>query len=195
MVEGDNAPSRVQNDYQRAAYVQETGRQVPFSNRLTKGQPGLIEATLQHVDVHERHQHPVDLVLGGPVWPHPQGIPTSVPALDLLFNQAAFTARFRDQAVQVGQINVRPDIADWPAHVRGNQVQQRFRRGSEAPDSAVAAHDDNRDADTDKQITQVVRKLAQFRVPVLQLLVQRAQFLVRGLQLLLGSLQFFVGAL
>ena len=39
----------------------------------------------------------------------------SVPALDFSFYQGALAAHFRDQAVQVGHINVRPDIADWPA--------------------------------------------------------------------------------
>ncbi len=195
MIEGDNAAGAVENDDQGAAHIQQAGRQVPLGHRVIAGQQGLIEAALHRVDIHERHQHPVDLVLGGLVRSHPKRVPVSVPALDLSFQQAALAAHFRDQAVQVGHVDIGPDIADWPAHIGGNQVQQRFRRGGEAPDSPVASHDDNRDAHADQQIAQVVRELAQFRVPVLQLLVQRRQFLVRGLQFLLGGLQFFVGAL
>src|SRR5690348_13685114 len=95
-------------------------------------------------------RYAVNLVLGGLVRSHSEGVPQAVPSLDLSFHQAAFAAYFRDQAVEVGHINVGLEIADRPAHIRGDQVQQRFRRGREAPDSPVATHDDHRDAHSDK---------------------------------------------
>ena len=111
--------------------------------------------------------------------PHSKRVPTSIAPLHVTFDEAGFVDYFRDQPVHVGDIDVGLDVADRPAHVAGDQIQQLLGRGGEAPDSPVGSQDDDRNVDPDQQIAQVVGDLAQFRVAILQLLVQRRQFLVR----------------
>src|SRR2546427_9406720 len=101
--------------------------------------------------------------------------------------------------LQVGKIQVRSDVADRPAEVGRDQVQDRRGHGSEAPDPRIAAEHDDRYVDAGEQVVQVVVELGELDISVLQLLVHggelfvdRLELLLRGLELLIRALQFLV---
>ena len=91
--------------------------------------------------------------------------------------------------------DIRPDFAQAPAHIPGQQVQQFFRRRGEAADAQIVADHDHGEIDVGHEIELVVVGLGQFGVAVLQFLVERGEFLVAGLQFFLGRFEFLVGAL
>ncbi len=96
---------------------------------------------------------------------------------------------------QVGDGQVRFDVAHRPAHVGRDQVEDLLRRRREAANPQVAADHDDRDIHADQQIDQVVVHPRQLGIAVPQLVVDRDQLFVSGLRLFLGHLQLFVGAL
>src|SRR5207244_660000 len=91
--------------------------------------------------------------------------------------------------------DLQTEVGDRAAHVGGNQVEQFFRHGREAPYFHIPGEHHDGDVHVLEQVQQVVIELLEFLVPVLQLLVDRGQFFIGGLQFFLGGFQLFVGAL
>ena len=177
-VEAGDGAIRATDDDQRTGEVQKGGGEVSFGDRFIARQSHQFEAALHGVDVHERHQYPACLVAGALVRPHAKGVPPPIAALHIAFHHGNVVDHFRDLPVQLGGIDVGLDIADGPAHIARNQIQQPFRRGGEAPDSPVRPQDHDRNVHPDQQVAQIVGELAQFRVSILQLIVERGQFFV-----------------
>src|SRR5262249_10887467 len=92
-------------------------------------------------------------------------------------------------------IDVGFDIRDRPADVGRNEIKDFFRFGRVASDPEVGSQHNNGDVNAAEQVAQVIVDEAEFRVAVLQLLVNRGQLFVGRLEFFLGGFQFFVGAL
>src|SRR6266481_4267117 len=75
------------------------------------------------IDIHERDNGAVDLVISCAIWPHPQRVP---PAF-LVSHSALVCAQCLDYLAQdllhVGNINVRPQLAQWPADISRQNIK------------------------------------------------------------------------
>ena len=99
------------------------------------------------------------------------------------------------QFVEIIDLKIGTDLAEAPAEVRWDQVQQLLRWRRKASNAQVIANHHYRNIHVPQQIQQVIVGHAEFDVAVLQFFVERGQFLVTRLQFFFGGLQLFVGAL
>ena len=149
----------------------------------------------------DQHQHrAVDLVLERQVRTHAQGIraPPFVAHLVLPFARAV--DHFGHEALEVGQIEIMPHVAEGPPDVAGEEVELFFRLRSETTDGQVAPEEHDREMGGGLEIEQVAVETVQLSVAIghllvhgRQLFVGRLKLFLRGLQLFVGALQFFVG--
>ena len=155
----------------------------------------LIQGSLQAVDVLKADDGALDLVFPRFVGPHAEQIPRAVLHAHFPFLEHRVFYGGPDNLLQFVGFDVRPDFAQPPAHVPGQQVQQFFGRRRETPDAQIVPDHDHREIHVGHEIELVVIGLGQFGVAVLQFLVEGGEFLVAGLQLFLGGFEFLVGTL
>ena len=116
----------------------------------------LLLHPLQRGDVGERDHHPLDPVLLGAVRQHLADVPQVLVVADL---SGSRHERFEDRLgighqVRVGELL--HQIAERPADVRGDQVEQLGRSGREPLDAEPAVEEDRRDVGAGQQVLQVV---------------------------------------
>ncbi len=96
---------------------------------------------------------------------------------------------------QVIAFDIRFDIGQRPAHIRGDQAVNLRRLAGEAPDDQLFIEKDRADVDVVEQVLHVVLHAGQLLDLGLQFGIDRDQFFIDGLQFLLGGFQFFIGGL
>ena len=146
--------------------------------------------------VDKRDHRALDHIVERPVGQDAHRVPLSVRGLhaDLLGHQRVqHGLHVRHQTVVADQVG--DDVAHWPSHVAGDQVDDRAGGGREAQDAQLMVHKHGADAGAGEQVVHVAIGTRQVRHLGLQLGIDGAQFLVDRLQFFLGGLQFLVGGL
>ncbi len=160
-----------------------------------EGELDRLRRALEVVHVHQHQHGAVDLAGARPVGPDLHGVDAAVAIQDLALADRRGIEHVPDLLGQVGSLQAILDVQERPAHVRGGQAEKGLRGRREPPHAQVAAHHDHWDVDAAHQVQEIVVRLSELHVTVLELLVERGQLFVRGLDLLLGRLQLFVDAL
>src|SRR5215510_14709019 len=97
-----------------------------------------------------------------------QQVPAPIDVLRLALFDAYGINHLRDQALQVWVVKIELEVPDGASHISPDQVQQLFRRRSEAADAeSVVQHQDGYPNAAD-QIGEVAVEPAQIRVLVVQ---------------------------
>ena len=113
------------------------------------------DEVLERVDVDERQDGAVDLVVGGLVGADLHPIPAPVAVLDLRLLHHHRVDDLGDLPIEIGDVDVGLDVVERAADVGGDDVQDAARLGREAADAAFAIEDDDRDVDGGEQVQQV----------------------------------------
>lgn len=156
---------------------------------------GVLTGAPQCVDIDEQDHRAVDAVFQSLVRPDTQRIPAPLAVLDLAFPGARRVDHIGQQRLQLGKAEVELDVAERPADVGGDEVEELSRPRCEAPDAEVLPQHDDGHLDAADEVDQIIVELVQLQVAVLQLVIDRSQLLVARLDLLLGRLELFVDAL
>src|SRR3569623_733414 len=126
----------------------------------------------------------------------------AVPVVYFLRGGAARLQRFAGQHSQVRQFDLRTEVAEGPADVAVDEVEQLLRRRGETADLQALVENDDRKADAEQQAVEVFDGAGQFLNAVLQFPVDCGEFFIGALQCgarrlhrLSGAMQFFVGRL
>ena len=147
------------------------------------------------IHVHQHDHGAIDLPGTRQVRPDLHGVDASVAVRNLAHADGHGVEHVPDLLGQLGSLQAILDVEQGPAHVRKPQAEELVRGGSEAAHAEVASYHDHGNVDAAQEVQEVVVRLPELEVPVLQLLVERRQLLVGGLDLLLGRLQLFVDGL
>src|SRR5215471_3228839 len=97
--------------------------------------------------------------------PSPRGVPR------LYFPDAISVNHLRDQALQVGIVEIELKVADGAPNVSWDQVQQHFRSRRDAADAELGVQHQDRHLGAAKQVDEIAVEPSQLRVPIVQLLV------------------------
>ena len=164
---------------------------------------GLVEVALEDVNVVEAEDRAVNEVARVAVGADADGIPFS----DASFAQLAIAGGHVLQGVacelfEISGFQIGADFAQAAAHVAGLKIQEFLRGRSETANAEVAVHDHQGDIDAVQDAGEILIGLEQFRIAVMQAIVEDAELLIAGLQsclsgfhLFIGGLQFFGGGL
>src|SRR5262249_22894056 len=126
----------------------------------------LLQGALDRVDVQQHDGGAVDLAVQGNVGADAQGVPVPLPVLHLRLQRGQGVDDGGDQPGQVLDLEVGLDVADRPAQVGGDEVEELLGGGGEAADAEVAADQDQGDVDPGEQVDQVVVDPGQLGVAV-----------------------------
>src|SRR5262249_46742701 len=88
------------------------------------GMLDLIGRPLDLVDVDDRNHGAVDLVLDGDVGPDSHRVPPALAVAHVVILGDERPDHLRDAAVELRELKFRANVADWPADVAGDQVEQ-----------------------------------------------------------------------
>lgn len=155
---------------------------------------GHQNASLEHVDVEDRHDGAVDPAARGAVGANAQQPPVVRRVLDLHVGVLARFHDHSDQRLQTGDVDAGLRLAKRPPDGLRTKVEQRSGGDVEAAHRQVDADEENGDLHGAEDVLDVVVHPDQGRVAEAQLVVERAQLLVRRLQLLLCGFQLLVRA-
>ena len=113
------------------------------------------DEVLERVDVDEREDGAVDLVVRGLVGANLHPIPAPVAVLHLGLRHRRRLDDLGDLPVEIGHVDVRLDVVERPPDVGRDDVEDAPRLGRETADPAFAVEDDDRDVDGGEQVEEV----------------------------------------
>ena len=164
-----------------------------FPDRVHDGlgiESGLLERLCS--DVRESDHDAIDPVVVRAIGQNLPDVPPAVSTLDLLADRGLAGKHELGIVQEVGVDAALGEVADRPAHVRGDQVEEPGRDRREPPHVEGRVEEDGRDVGAGQQVVQVVVRLLQLCDLVLELRVDGVQLLVERVQLLLGGLELLV---
>ena len=148
---------------------------------------------LQLLHIYERKQSAFDPVLGRPVGTNAQRVAATVVT-------AHGEVTWRDRVDHVLHDNIQllqalggdANVGERAADVGGQDVEAAPGPRRHPTDEEIVVDEHDRDVDTAEDVPEVVVQQRQFRIVLLQLLVEGSELLIARLQLLLCSLELFV---
>ena len=124
-------------------------------------------APLQGVDVQEGQPRRLDPVVRGDVGPDPQRVPPPLAVLGLVLPGRDGIDHLGHQARQVVHVEVRAEVAERPADVAADQVQDLLGRRGEPPDPQLAIDHHDRQAHALDEVGEIVVEPAELDIAVL----------------------------
>ena len=148
---------------------------------------------LQLLHIYEREQSAFDPVLGRPVGTNAQRVAATVVT-------AHGEVTWRDRVDHVLHDNIQllqalggdANVGERAADVGGQDVEAAPGPRRHPTDEEIVVDEHDRDVDTAQDVPEVIVQQRQFRVVLLQLLVEGSELLIARLQLFLCSLELFV---
>jgi len=110
---GDNAEAGIK-DHQRLPHRLHNGA------GIVACAPDLFEAAFHGVRIDKSNEHAVDSVIRRPVRPNAHGVVVAFQIPHLLLLRSECIDGARDERLQIGQVQIRPEILNWPANIGGN---------------------------------------------------------------------------
>jgi len=169
---------------------QDTSAKILHRDRITgiphhrSKTPFLLQRLLQTldildiVDINKGHHRTLDAVIQGFIRTQTQHIPMAVLVCHFQRLDYHGGGHLMHALLQIGDRHIGTDIADGPAHIGIDQIEQLLRCGCEASNTHVFAQNDNGQLHAGQQITQVIVGGDQLLIAYLVFFIDRRQLLV-----------------
>src|SRR5689334_9659233 len=141
-----------------------------FDNRfrqLVRG-AGLLKTALQCIDFEQRHHEAVNPVVRSPVRANSHQVPGAVNIPDFAFFGLKAADAIYEHLIQIGDVDIRIQIAHGPPDIGWNQVEHLLRHWREPADAQILAEHDYRNIHAAEQINQIVIELCELDIPGLK---------------------------
>ena len=146
-------------------------------------------------NIDKRHHHAAGPLFIGPVGGNSHQVDRAIFCADFAFNRREALENLVDILQKFVVIEFLPDIADRPAQIRIDQIEQTLCRWGKAANCVMRIEQQRRNPSARNKIGQVVTQLGKLLYLVLQLVVYRRELFIHRLELFLGSFQLLIGGL
>src|SRR6266478_2509609 len=116
--------------------------------------------------IDQRQDGAFDDVLQSLVRQNTKRKPAPLPILNISLFYAFRVDHFQNHLLQVGYVDIWPDVGDRPSHVRQEETEPLPSPGGNTPNSQVASQHNHRNINATEQINQVSVGFRQFEISI-----------------------------
>ena len=185
---GPNAAIFIENDDRDGNALHNRADEVSRLSQLLLAPPKLV-------DIDQHNDQSLNPIFRGAVGTYPQQVPAALAILNLYLSSPKCIHHLQQDRFNVFNTELQTDLADGSSDISGAYIEKAMHRRSELADFKSLVSISKGMLTLFEQIAEVVSRLGEDQISLLQLFVDGLQFFIGALELFLGCFQFLIGAL